>query len=173
MGNLTATPYITKMFEYIALDVQSKSGIQVHYEHGHPVEIDNILEAWSKTPDNSKVKYPMIALFQDYDEQVTDRADLMCEVKLELIIATMTLPQYTAPQRMVNTFVPILYPLYYQFIQSVIKSGYFAGVAYGKPDHTKTDRMFWGKNKEAVFCDYVDAVHIQNLSLKVKQFNCK
>lgn len=160
------------MFEHIALDVQSETGIQVHYEHGHPQEIDNILTAWSKDPYNSKVKYPMIALFQDFDEQVSGKLQEMCDVKLELIIATMTLPAYTAPQRMTNSFVPILYPIYYQFISSIQLSGYFAGTVYAVPEHTKTDRMFWGKNKNAAFGDYVDAIHIQNLALKVKKFNC-
>ena len=167
---LTPTPYITKMFEYIAADVQSVTGIQLHYEHGHPAEIDETLTAWSKTPDNSKVKYPMLALFQDFDEEVTTNKSLMCEVKLELIIATMTLPNYNADQRMINTFVPILYPLYYQFILSLQQSGYFAG--YPPYPHTKTDRLFWGKNKQAAFGDYVDAIHIQNLQLSVKKFNC-
>jgi hypothetical protein len=169
---LTVTPYIVKMFEYIAKDVEAKTGIQVHYEHGHPVEIDNILQAWSKTPDNSKIKYPMIALFQDFDEQVGSGAGVMCDTKLELIIATMTLPNYTAAQRMVNTFVPTLYPLYRQFVKSVVDSGYFFGASYSSLKHTKTDRMFWGKNQKAAFGDYVDAIHIQNLELKVKQFNC-
>jgi len=169
---LTATPYIVKMFEYIATDVQTATGIQVHYEHGHPVEIDNILAAWSKTPDNSKVKYPMIALFQDFDEVVSEDPRFASDVRLELIIATMTLPSYTAPQRMENTFVPILYPLYHQLMVSIASSGYFSGVAYKPAPHTKTDRMFWGRNKKAVFGDYVDAVHITNLSLKVKKFSC-
>ncbi len=169
---LTPTPYIVKMFEYIALDVQTVTGIQLHYEHGHPQEIDEILTAWSKNPDNSIVKYPMLALFQDFEEQhVTDK-NFGCEVKLELIIATMTLPNYKAADRMVNTFVPILYPLYHQFITSVISSGYFWGLAYDPPDHAKTDRMFWGRNQKAAFGDYVDAIHIQNLSLKLKKFNC-
>jgi hypothetical protein len=160
------------MFEYIATDVQTRSGIQLHYEFGHPIEIDQTLTAWSKTPDNSKVKYPLLALFTDFEEQKGTQAGIMSEVKLELIIATMTLPGYTAPQRMENTFVPILYPLYSYFIKSVCKSGYFANITQTSLRHTKTDRMFWGRNQKAAFGDYVDAIHIQNLELKVKSFNC-
>lgn len=169
---LTATPYIVKMFEYIALDVQSKTGIQLHYEHGHPNEIDNILQGWGQTPDNSAVKYPMLALLQDFDESRGIGAGKMAEVKLELVIATMTRPELTSAQRMTNTFVPILYPLYNQFVKSVVDSGYFFGASYANLQHTKTDRMFWGRNKAAAFGDYVDAIHIQNLNLVVKSFNC-
>ncbi len=160
------------MFEFVAYDVQQKSGLQVHYEHGHPFEIDNILQSWEKTPANSAVKYPLIALFQDFEEIAGTGAGIMAEVKLELIIATMTKPEYNASQRMCYSFIPILYPIYKQFIKSVHKSGYFMVKGEYDIKHTKTDRMFWGKNKAAAFGDYVDAIHITNLELKVKQFNC-
>lgn len=169
---LTATPYIVKMFEYIAYDVQQKTGIQVHYEHGHPFEIDNILQSWEKTPANSAVKYPLIALFQDFEETRGTATGTMAEVKLELIIATMTKPEYNASQRMCYSFIPILYPIYDQFIKSVYKSGYFFETNKEQIQHTKTDRMFWGKNKAAAFGDYVDAIQITNLQLKVKTFKC-
>lgn len=169
---LTRTPYIVKMFEYITTDVQTRTGIQLHYEHGHPVEIDNILQAWGKNPDNSKVKYPLLALFQDFEEEKGTQSGIDSVVKLELIIATMTLPEYTAAQRMEKTFVPILYPLYYSLITSITRSGYFAETAEHLLKHTKTDRMFWGRNKAAAFGDYVDAIHITNLQLRVKTFYC-
>jgi hypothetical protein len=96
----------------------------------------------------------------------------MCNAKFELIIATRSEPNYTADQRMINTFVPILYPLYSQFLKSLANSGYFFDYPANKIQHTKTDRLFWGKNKNAAFGDYVDAIHIQNLQLKIKSFKC-
>lgn len=170
---LPATPYIVKMFEWIAWDVQNKLGVQIHYEHGHPVEIDNILQAWSKTPTNSAEKYPMIALLQDFDERRGRDNYIMADVGLELLIATMTKPDLTANQRMAVTFVPVLYPIYHQFLESVAKSGYFANLTPTTIKHTKTDRMFWGRTKNAAFGDYVDAIHIQNLNLRIKNINCK
>lgn len=169
---LTATPYIVKMFEYIAYDVQQQTSIQVNYMHGHPQEIDNVLQAWTKTPDNSAVKYPLIALFQDFDEKRGVGNGFMAEISVDLIIATLTDPKLTATERMCRTFVPTLYPLYDQFISSLIRSGYFLIRSMGEVQHTKTDRMYWGRSNNAVFGDYVDAIHIQNLTLKVKQFYC-
>ena len=169
---LTATPYIVKMFEYIAADVVVRSGIQLHYEHGHPKEIDNVLQAWGKTPDNSREKYPLLALFQDFDEKKGTDNWVESEVSLELIIATWTDPNYTASKRMAASFAPTLYPLYLAFLESVAKSGYFMEVSKHKIEHTKTDRMFWGRSNNAVFGDYVDAIHIQNLQLRVKKINC-
>ena len=172
MGNLTPTRYIVKMFEYIAADVETKTGIQLHYEHGHPIEIDNILKAWGNSQDNSTAKYPLLALFQDFDEKKGTDNWIDSEVSLELIIATMTDPNYTAGKRMEQTFVPQLYPLYRQFLESIAKSGYFMEISAAKIKHTKTDRMFWGRNNKAVFGDYVDAIHITNLELRIKKFNC-
>ena len=169
---LTATPFIVKMFEYIAYDVQQETGIQVNYMHGHPMEINNVLQAWGKKPENSEIKYPLIALFQDFDEERGTNTGIMAEVSLELIITTRTDPKFTADERMCKTFIPILYPLYDQFIQSLSRSGYFLIRNFSQIKHTKTDRMYWGRNNNAVFGDYVDAVHIQNLELKIKKFNC-
>jgi hypothetical protein len=42
------------------------------------------------------------------------------------------------------------------------------------PPHTKTDRYFWGADDDTknVFNDFIDAIEIENLELKVKnQFN--
>ena len=169
---LTATPYIVKMFEYIAYDVQQMLGTAVNYMHGHPQEIDQILQAWTKNPVNSAVKYPLIALFQDFDERRGVGSGIMCEISVDLIIATFTEPKLTADERMCRTFIPTLYPIYNQFIDSLIRSGYFLIQHTAKVEHTKTDRMYWGRSNNAVFGDYVDAIHIQGLKLKVKQFNC-
>lgn len=170
---LTRTPYIVKMFEFIAYDVQQQTGVQVHYQHGHPQEIDDTLQAWSKTPDNSGRKYPLIALFQDFDERRGVGAGVMAEINVDILIATMTRPELTASQRMAISFVPLLYPLYNQFVESVCRSGYFMGATPTSLQHTKTDRMFWGRNKAAAFGDYVDAIHIQKMKLNVKKLNCK
>lgn len=169
---LTATPHIVKMFEFIAYDVQQKTGIPVNFMHGHPMEINNVLQAWGKTPDNSAIKYPLIALFQDFDESRGTDTGLMCEARFELIIATWTDPKWTADERMCYTFIPTLYPIYDEFIKSVARSGYFLIRNFQNIPHTKTDRMYWGRNNNSVFGDYVDAVHIQNLTLKIKKFNC-
>ena len=176
---LTATPYIYTMFQYIVADVATRAATAIHFEHGHPLEIVNTLKGMGKTPAYDPLKYPLIALFQDFDEKrgTDDRA--MGEVSLNLIIAMLTEPSRVASQRLTCTYIPILYPIYDLLMTSIKMSGYFAGNPNNDKDwpHTKTDRMYWGKkglygNEGNIFGDYIDAIEIQNLSLTIKKYDC-
>jgi hypothetical protein len=170
--SLEKTPWITKMWENICADVQSKTGIQVHYEHGSRQNIDEVLAAWTKNPDNSKVKYPLIGLIQPFTEKKSAIIGTESEVTFKLVIANFTDPGYTPDQREANNFVPVLRPIYRQLIESILKSGYFAGSPYEKLTPDITDLYEWGEKGGSVFCDYIDVIFIENLKLSIKEFNC-
>ncbi len=174
---LTATPYIYRMFEYIAADVQSQAGVAIHYEHGHPLEIVNTLRGMGKTPSYDPLKYPLIALFHPFDEQRGTGDRVLAEVKLNIIIAALTKPDLVAERRLQCTYIPILYPLYDLFINSLTHSGYFFLNPNEIPPHTKTDQMYWGKKglygmEGNIFGDHIDAIEITDLELKIKKPNC-
>ena len=124
---LAATPYIYTMFANIVTDVQLKAGVAIHYEHGHPLEIINTLKGMGKTPAYDPLKYPLIALFQDFDEKRGTGEHIQSEVSLNLIIAVLSNPSRVASQRLSCTFIPILYPLYDLLLTSIKRSGYFTG----------------------------------------------
>ena len=170
---LTATPYIYTMFQYITADVASKYGSNVHYEHGHPLEIINTLKGMNKTPAYDAVKYPCIALFQDFEEKKCTGKLIQSEVSLNLIIAALSKPDDVAPQRLTRTYIPTLYPIYDYLTESILKSGYFSAYSILDCKHTKIDRMYWGKkglfgSEGNIFGDHVDVIEIQNLQLIVK-----
>ncbi len=176
---LAATPYIYTMFKNIVADVATSLDSAIHYEHGHPLEIVNTLRGMGKTPAFDPLKYPLIALFQDFDEKIgtSDQADSV--VSFNLIIACLTKPDLVASRRLECNFKPILYPIYQAFMESVKRSGYFAGNPNKISDwpHTKTDRMYWGKkalygNEENIFGDWLDAIEISNLELTIKRYDC-
>ena len=95
---LTPTPYITKMFEFIALDVQSKTGIQIHYVHGTRKNIDDQLIAFENT-GNSALKWPMIGLIQPFTEKASDVQGTDSDIDMKIVIATRTDPNYSPDQR--------------------------------------------------------------------------
>jgi hypothetical protein len=165
------------MFSNIVSDVQSKAGVAVHYEHGHPLEIINTLRGMGKTPAYDPLKYPLIALFQDIDEKKGTGTQFESEVSVNIIIAMLTDPNRVASQRLSCNYIPVLYPLYVLLMESIAKSGYFYCYSISDLPHTKTDRMYWGKkglygSDGNIFGDYIDAIEIQNLQLTIKKQNC-
>jgi len=94
---------------------------------------------------------------------------------LNIVLLKLSKPEYTSEQRMVNTFKPVLYPLYKSFMDGLIES---PDIFWDKgedgdewPDHQKTDRLFYGsaistRNTKHLLNDPVDAIEIVNLKLK-------
>ena len=141
------------------------------YLYGHPLEIFNILAEKSKSETFKYSKYPLIALFQDFEEKV-NVAETIVE-NITLVIMMQTSKTYKAPNRYTNTFTPTLQPLYELLIKHIKRSKYVTSEDY---QHTKIDRLYWGKSDEFgnggnIGNDALDAIVISGLNLKV--FSCK
>ena len=176
---LTKTPYIVEQFQYIVEDVATRYGDTVNYQFGHVIEIINTLKELSKTQRTSPAKFPLVCLFQDFTEEKGGASDTESKVKLNLIVAMMTKPTYTASDRYRITLKPVLYPIYEILITSIIRSGYYKLTTLSKPPkHKKTDRLFWGKSglygsAGNQFNDYIDAIEITDLELEVYKQHCE
>ena len=144
------------------------------YMHGHPLEVINLLAKKDRSKTHKFNKYPLIALFQDFAETIGEDPKIQSTATLNIIIATQTSPDYTAAQRYDNTFKTILYPLYELLLKHIQQSGWFHNVSQGIYEHTKYDRLFWGRqglqgNDGLIFMDHIDAIEITDLSLAMKQ----
>lgn len=141
------------------------------YMYGHPIEIVNTLKQKNKNGTFKFKKYPLIALFQDFDEVKGENMAIDSRVSLRVVIAVNTSPKYVSSERYANTFKPVLYPLYNLLMEKIAKSPY-TQLAEGIVPHTKTDRVYWGKtgingNEANVFDDYLDAIEITDLELEL------
>lgn len=138
------------------------------YMYGHPLEIVNILKHKEKGSFKFK-KYPLIALFQDFEERKGENQAINTSVSLNIIIAVNTSNKYISSERYTNTFKEVLYPLYNLLIEKIASSPYVQSVE-GIIPHTKIDRVYWGKqglygSEGNIFDDYIDAIEIQGLEL--------
>jgi len=166
--------YIVDLFRSISEATATKTGMTINYMHGHPLEITETLTQLTLDPTAAAGKYPLIALFQDFEEV---KNGLNFEVSLNLIIATLTDNNYLADERYTLNFKPTLYPIYNEFLLRIAKSTFFFESSVGNIKHTKIDRLYWGRNglfgnEGNIFNDYIDCIEIQNLKLKVKQNKC-
>lgn len=165
---LTKTSSVVEMMRYIAADIASELSITVHYEHGSRMNIDKALQDYSKSAATQAVKFPLLALIQPLSEKATDDSRLKCEVSLRLVLATLSDPKWTPDEREARSFVSVLRPMLAQLKTTIRKSGYFYGTSYGTIDMDSTEIYMWGEQGGTVFADYVDAILIENLNLKVR-----
>lgn len=151
------------------------ASIPVSFMHGHPEEIEaNLIEITQLQGYNGMVKYPLIALFQDFPEEMGDAGGYYGRVTIpKIIIATITDNTYKSEQRYNATFKPVLYPIYYAFMDKIAKHRGFIVADVASIRHTKIDRLYYGTQYAGQgLNDYVDAIEISNLQLTLNRF-CK
>lgn len=142
-----------------------------YYLFGHPLDIVNILKKRNDSGTFQYQKYPLICLFQDFEEESTDYG---VNARLQMLIVNSTKPEYVADDRYINNFEPILYPILEQFERALKVS---KDVEFIDNNYSKTDKLYLGKNgiygsDGNIFNDFLDAIEINNLNLKFKN-NCK
>lgn len=152
----------------------------INYQYGHFRELISTLAQWDADASQQQQlqKYPLVFLVQDFREQRGKTAGMYAEVSLNIIVCHQTDPNYKVTDRMANVFKPVLYPIYYSLIKQLSKNSLTYAVSPDLIAHDKWDRAFWGTSKlnagndKTLLNDYVDAIDIQNLSLKISYQPC-
>ena len=151
----------------------------VHYAYGHPADIVEELIQKSKTEKHRYSKYPFIGLFLDIPESKGRNIEFATSARLNMFICCGTTKTFKPYQRTQLTFVPILIPIYEEFINQLLKHK-----AVVKPEnmlipHQYAMRYQWGKGgleyynngQKNIFNDAIDAIELIGLELDFKQ-NC-
>lgn len=162
-----------KVVELVQSDYYKISGIPEtpYYLYGHPIEIIDKL-AKKTNAGESFDKFPLICLFTDINE-IENVTKNTREITVDIVICNQTKPEYDTMERVVESFNPVLYPIYESLKKNISKGGVFQLDS----DISKTDRFFWGKNgiygnTANIFNDFIDAIEIKDLKLKILKNNC-
>jgi hypothetical protein len=145
------------------------------YEYGRSIQILQKLQSLNDgiTSTTKGSKYPLFALFQDFPEDSAGGSGYYCTVRFPKIsIATLTNSTDPPPIRYTQTFKPILYPIYEEFLRQLVRHKNIVGNDPAAISHIKWDRPGTqpeGDKMGSNFNDYVDAIEIQNLQLTFKQ----
>ena len=168
-------PVIVELFEAIVQSVSDAMPYDVHFQQGHMLEIINTVKEMSADPDTDK-RYPLIAFQHDVTEQETDKGT---EFEVTLFIVTITDPLYTSKQRSELNFKPVLTPVYNEFINQIVRSGYFDEHTelQVRKAHKKINHLFWGNsgvmgNEANIFGDAVDCIEVKGLKLTANSSGC-
>jgi len=175
-----SAPFWIDVFDTIVTDVRNdatKPGVGVmpvdapYYEYGHPLDVINKLKQKDTHSSLKFKKYPLIALFQDFTENMGYNQTMRSSAEgLNIVICTNTRAELNAEERYNLNFRTILYPLYDLLIKHLVLSHEFLNTDPGLIPHQKIDRLYWGRsglygNEGNIFNDYIDAIEIQNLQL--------
>lgn len=143
----------------------------VYYRCETWMELVARLEADSKHPDYRESRYPLIALIRNFDEKIKDNSSLN-SVSLNLIIVCRSEKTMKSELREQQNYIPILRPIYAEFMECIKTSNYFNNYMELMPTHTKTESFMLGTegnkgNTNYALPDVVDGIIITNLELDV------
>lgn len=173
---MAATVNIPALFEDVVRRVNERLDFEVFFDYGHYAEITDKLLSKGKSISHKGKRYPLIWLVMDFTERYSVGGDYYCELPdVQLILAHPTKQESYTPQRMQEVFIPILYPLYHEFLKQLVDSGHFHDLCPEAIPHEKIDRPYWGggetpsKNGANLFDDYIDAIQLRRMRLFVNE----
>jgi hypothetical protein len=147
---------------------------KVYFMQGNVKEIVARLQKMTDASMDDK-KFPLIALFRDFEEDVIDEGrQFAAKCTPRIAFITLTQPSYLSDEREAKNFLPILYPIFNEFIHQITLSQEFGMPTEDQLKIKKTDCYFFGSNlaNKNIFNDYVDAIQIDSISVQVKNLNC-
>jgi len=150
----------------------------VRYDYGHPADIIAELVQLSATESNRFKKFPMIGLFLDLPQKRGKAVDSF-SVRLNGFIAVGSTKTWTPIQRTQQSFVPLLHPIYDEFITQLLKHPAIVMPENRVIPHGYVERYQWGKGgleyyengKKNIFNDFMDAIEFTDMELDFK-LNC-
>ena len=152
---------------------------KITFMSGNFLEINaRILEMTNSTnPAISNGKYPLVALFKDIKETLTEGPiGIESSFKCKFAILTLTTPDYRHDEREAINFKPVLIPILEAMLKQFQQSAQFGMPTLQQMNVQATDCYFYGtgfnQDNKNPFSDYVDAIEVESISLNIKNLNC-
>lgn len=147
----------------------------INYIYGHTIEQREKLQQMSESPEYRSEKYPAVLLVEDI--RIRSGGDHRIAT-LNIYIVMGTEPNYDSSDRQQKNFDEILIPIYNALMDGIYRWPFFR--TYNRQrdmPHTRIDRKYWGReivggtdaNK---LTDYLDAIEVANLELKLSNKHC-
>lgn len=145
--------------------------IGVNYLYGPPKQIIKTLQGWNGTT-LANAKYPIVALFQPFEENKGAETGLDAIENVRIIIGRQSDPSWLTDYRYQVNFIPVLYAIYDELMNQLYFDPRVSSVR-GQIKHTKTDWPFWDNGQDNnPFGDWLDVIEIKNLKLNIRSKNC-
>jgi hypothetical protein len=161
------------------IDATGKSLIQqIRYSKSSFDELIETLFQADKSGEERFKKYPLVHLIQDIVTERGSDLGFYGTPNLNIVFIHQTQQAFKTQERDDKVFKPVLWPLYVEFMEQLKRSAWIMDTwqVTGEFRHRVIKRAFWGnrqlKSSENILNDYVDAIEIQNLAVKINYSNC-
>ena len=139
--------------------------------------IETLFQA-DKSGEERFTKYPLVHLVQDIAIERGSDIGFYGTTNLTIVFIHQTQQNFKTDERDEKVFKPVLWPIYYEFMEQLKRSAWILNPWQntGEFRHRVIKRAFWGNRKlettKNILNDYVDAIEVQNLQLKINYSNC-
>lgn len=165
---------IYEAFEKVVKEASKKCEFSLHYEYGDYTEINNALDGMGLSPLTADKRFPLVWLLVPIKAKVGDNnTSIAEELTVTYVIAHHTDPNLTSKERKEQNFDGYLYPALEAMDWALLNSLDFSWKMPRVISYDKTDQFFWGRNNKLVVNDYIDAILVENLTLRLKKTPCK
>ena len=139
----------------------------IHFDYGHYPDMQQKLLQLAKNQPQDR--FPLIAVFEDFRVS-HNRTGLSGNARFTMIIVTLSRPEYKRDQRDIETFDPILRPVYTCFLKQLKRSGKFLIYDETSIVFDSVDRPHWGdpklyknerENQSYIFGSCLDGIELQ------------
>lgn len=149
----------------------------INYTFGNAMYVKEKLDTLSKTPHGNDIKYPLIALFCPFNEDRKSPEDYHTKAKVRVLIACASNKEWSNEERLDMSFKNILRPIYHRFLEALqedkrLDFGYDPIVQHEYSENYSYGRYGAVTGSGEAVTDFIDAINITNLELKVKPSNC-
>ena len=159
-------PVISDLFKNTVVpNIATALSKSVYFHHGHILEISNTIIQMSTDPDTDK-RFPFIALKRDIENQKRTYDGI--EFNATFYLIELSSPDYTAEERLVNIFKPLLTPLYEEFNNQIARSGLFLEQSVEEIEAVSdyTEHYFWGTPQVMgpdanIFGNWVECIEVR------------
>jgi hypothetical protein len=142
------------------------------FDYGHYDAVNKNLVSKSQAITD-KIRYPLVWLVTPYAEKRDPRQDYYCELSgLDILILTNSLESESIETRVTKYFEPLLWPIWEELKNQLYRSGFFQILSPDAIAHDEVKDWFYQsglQGKANLFNDYIDAVQIKNIRLRVNE----
>ena len=157
---------IGDIVEQLSFNLESELAHKVAYKHGTWKSIQGRIVDESTGTIIKDATFPLICLIQVFEEKF-DADSAYSELTLTLLFCNISEPAWYSEDRYANNYLPILYPMYAEFMQLVNESPYFVGYNELYPEHTKIDDLHLPETDANKLPACLDGLWIRNMKLRL------
>lgn len=163
----------TVLLSNLQADNPNRSIVNINFVPGTPLEITDVLDVMGMQPTGDPKRFPLVGVFVPIREGKGRQIGIDGIEGIRMCIAMVSNHTDRTPDRYVKNFKPILYPIYYEFLNQLSLDKRIMNTGANSFKHTKIDWPYYNPDQEKnAFNEYVDAIEIRDLELLINLKHC-